>query len=77
MKLKCAIDFIAKFLLTSYASIHFRAVASAYSTVFFPIVPLFFEIGIFAMWASVSMNIQFYSSRDNDGTQAGLHVSDY
>lgn len=52
----------------------FRAVASAYSTVFFPIAPLFFEIGILAMFASVAANIQFYGSLDDDGTQIALHV---
>lgn len=51
-----------------------KAVASSYSTVFFPIIPLIFQIGIFAMFASVAVNIQFIGSRDDTGIQAALHV---
>jgi len=41
-----------------------QAVASSYSTVFFPIIPLIFQIGIFGMFASVAVNIQFFSSTE-------------
>jgi len=51
-----------------------KAVASSYSTVFFPIVPMIFQIGIFAIFASVLVNIQFIGSHDDDGIRAALHL---